>query len=109
MDSFLSTSIEKHVGNFPFFRLPVKVGEFSLDEQRHFHHDNSQKKYISWPFNMPLDDGKSIDVHFDLNLLLDKAIRKDDSQLDERLDNLLKWILENKSKFKLQDGKEFKR
>ncbi|XP_043216373.1 decapping and exoribonuclease protein-like isoform X1 [Amphibalanus amphitrite] len=105
MESCLPTSGEKYDGHFPFFRQPTKVGEFSLDEKRDFHHSSCQKKYISWPLKRPLDDGQSVDVHFDLNLLLDRAVRKDDSQLDERLDNLLKWILKNQEKFKLQDRK----
>ena len=105
MEDFLPTAEASYDGNFPFFRQPMKIGEFSLDDKREFHHDNSQKKYISWPLNTPLNDGQSTDVHFDLNLLLDRAVRKDDSQVDERLDNLLKWILRNQSKFKLHDGK----
>ena len=105
MDLCLSTSLGKYDGNFPFFRYPAKVGEFSLDERRNFHHDNSQKKYIIWPSKRSLEDGQSADVNFDLNLLLEKAVRKDETQPSERLDNLLKWVLENQSKFKLQDEK----
>ena len=104
MDSYLTTVPGKHEGNFPFFRHPAKVGEFSLDERRDFQHDSSQRKYITWPSKVPLEDGQNSDVSFDLNLLLERAVKKDDSQ-DERLNNLLKWILENQSKFKLQDGK----
>ena len=105
MDSYLTTVPGKHEGNFPFFQHPAKVGEFSLDERRNFQHDSSQRKYIEWPSKLPLEDGENSDVHFDLNVLLERAVKKDDSHQDERLSNLLKWILENQSKFKLQDGK----
>ena len=107
MDSRLPTSAEEYFwdGIFPFFGYPAKVGEYSLDERGNFNHDNSQKKYIIWPFNTPLDVGPSADVHFDLNLLAERAVRRDESRPYEKINNLLRWILENQSKLKPEERK----
>jgi hypothetical protein len=62
------------------------IGYYSIGPQRDYSGDLSQLKYINIPTNFNvkfnLDDGRT------------HAIKKDDSY-DEKIDNLLRWMLHN--------------
>lgn len=95
----LSTNPRDYDRDFPVFRRPVILGEFSLDSERKFHHDRHQMAYLY------RRDGPH--VNLDLNKGIQKVKRKVENETKkEQLDNLLKWILVNKSKFLIQGSKE---
>lgn len=73
---------------FPYFREPKEQGCLSLGNSREFYNDDRELKYLYMP------DTK---INFDLNYGYKDMIIQDHS--DEKLDNILKWILENKQKF----------
>ncbi|GIY86648.1 decapping and exoribonuclease protein [Caerostris darwini] len=76
---------EYYEGRFPTFRKPSEIGFFSLDEERKFHDDNRQLKYIILPSDMN-------NVYMDLNIGYENAIRKEFAK-KEKLDTMLSWIL----------------
>lgn len=76
--------------NFPTFTRPEVVGYFSLNNQsRDYSEDLSQLKYYKKP--------ESCKVNFNLSEGLDKVIRKPQN-LDEKIDCLLRWIINNHKK-----------
>ena len=79
----------------PIFRKPNEIGSYSLDENRCFKHDKRNMKYYIAPINPS-------EVEFDLTVGYKNMIRKDEHK-KEYLDNILHWILLNKSKFQLQN------
>ncbi|XP_076306012.1 decapping and exoribonuclease protein-like isoform X2 [Tachypleus tridentatus] len=83
----------KYEREFPFFREPQVVGCFSLDSNRGYCDDNHQLKYL----HVPPDESK---VNFDLNAGYEKVIKKS-FELNEKLDNLLQWIIRNKKKIQV--------
>jgi hypothetical protein len=74
------------VGTFPSYNKPHVIGCFSLDSESNYSGDFRLLKYIRFPANS--------DVKFNLDLGREHALRKDDNY-DEKLDNLLRWMLEN--------------
>jgi hypothetical protein len=73
-------------GKFPVYGRPNVIGYYSLDSEHNYRGDVSQLKYIHFPTNrnvkFNLDDGRT------------QAVKKDDSN-DEKIDNLLRWMLQN--------------
>lgn len=85
----------RRYGNGPTeIRKPMFLGDFSLDEHRRFCRDQRNLHFI----HMNWTGDKQ--VNFDLNLAMDKVVRKNyDETKKERLDRLLHWILLNSAKF----------
>jgi len=87
---FPSCSPNLYDKDFPYFRQPNIIGEFSLNGKREFCADRSQLQLLKRP---PDKDS----VSFDLNVGLQSRISK--SWESEGLDTMLSWILKNRSKF----------
>jgi hypothetical protein len=73
-------------GKFPAYSKPHVIGHYSVDCDRNYCADLSQLKYI----HLPTD----YNVKFNLDRGRKLAQKKDDSY-DEKLNNLLRWILQN--------------
>ncbi|XP_067673650.1 decapping and exoribonuclease protein-like isoform X2 [Haliotis asinina] len=78
---------------FPFFRIPEEYGYFSQDCGRQFCSDKSQMRFYVPPASMNR-------VKYDLTRGYSNLIRKDENK-KEYLDDLLKWVVENKKKFQV--------
>ncbi|ELU05819.1 hypothetical protein CAPTEDRAFT_186717, partial [Capitella teleta] len=81
---------------FPFFRQPKEIGFFSQDSDRQFRADDSSLRYYCAP-------KPECDSNFDLKAGFDTFIKKDDS-VKERLDDLLRWVILNREKFRPPDA-----
>ena len=81
----------KYQGNFPHFRRPCEIGSFSLDIARNFHLNKSQLKFYHKP-----EDRKN--VKFDLTKGYSDMKWKDEN-IDEKLDDILRWIIRNRHCF----------
>lgn len=89
----------KYNTSAPAFRKPMFVGDFCLDENRMFCHDKRNLHYI----NINWQESKKVD--FDLNIAMDKMIKKNFQETrKEKLDRLLQWILCDKFKFHTRDS-----
>lgn len=73
---------------FPFFRQPTEVGHFSLDSKRGVHCDARLLKVYCPPADPRRTD-------FDLRKGYRDYIKRDD-EVKERLNNITKWMQENK-------------
>jgi hypothetical protein len=73
-------------GNFPAYSRPRVIGYYGVDCDRKYCGDLSRLKYI----HLPTD----FNVKFDLDRGRTLAQKKDDS-CDEKIDNLLRWMLQN--------------
>uniref|UniRef100_A0A3Q3NFK1 Decapping nuclease n=1 Tax=Mastacembelus armatus TaxID=205130 RepID=A0A3Q3NFK1_9TELE len=85
----LSTRKELYERSFPLYKQPVEIGCFSLDSERRFFNDSRQMRFYVEPDKNPnfnLRDGYR-----------DRFIKRDDS-VKEKLDHILRWIVDNKSK-----------
>ena len=100
-NNFYVRPLSRFQQNFPYFRKPQEVGYFSHDKERCVKHTKEQLKYYSPPPNPQK-------VHFDLTKGYDTFIKKDDT-VKEYLDDLLKWVVANKSVFKVQGQHELKK
>ena len=80
---------------YPRYDRPTLVGCFSLDSCRNYHSDLSQMNYINVANTLLL--GETRNVRYDLNTGREKVILRDD-KVEDQLNNLLKWVLENKDK-----------
>lgn len=88
--SFAVSPIEAFHGRLPFYRQPVEVGCFSLDNNRGFHDDKRQLRYFSPPHN----------IDFDLRAgYKDFTKRNEDEK--EGLEHLLQWVQRHKEKFEI--------
>lgn len=72
---------------FPKFQRPMIKGAFSLDQNRSFHNGLENLKYLKIPQK----------INFNLNDGDDKYREKPASASDERIDHLLKFIMENQA------------
>lgn len=91
----------KYDYEFPHFAQPSEVGQFSLD-QTSFGKGRIYNDARKLKFYLPPKDTRR--CNFDLGKGYKQFIKKDED-IKERLDNLLKWILENKELFPLnEDG-----
>ncbi|XP_046351572.2 decapping and exoribonuclease protein-like [Haliotis rufescens] len=82
---------------FPFFRIPEEYGYFSQDSRRQFRSDRSQIRFYVPPANINR-------VNYDLTHGWSNFIRKDEDK-KEYLDDLIKWVVENKMKFQIKTTK----
>lgn len=73
-------------GNFPAYSRPRVIGYYGVDCDRKYCGDLGRLKYI----HLPTD----FNVKFDLDRGRTLAQKKDDS-CDEKIDNLLRWMLQN--------------
>ena len=94
----LSSFPEDHDQPFPSFRQPVIVGHFSLDGDRRFHPSMIGLQYVHKDI---LDPDKKR-VRFDLNKGVRKAIKAIPAKSEERLDHLLRGVMNNKEKFTVE-------
>ena len=92
------TPIDQFSGASPLYRQPIEFGHFSLDGNRCYHNNAEQLRYYKPPKTKN-------NLNFDLKQGSDTCILKNED-LKERLDNLLRWVLINKKKFRLSHGKE---
>lgn len=93
----LSSRPHDYDRDFPTFRKPAILGDFSLDSERGFHHDRRQMMYLH------RRDARDT---MDLNHGIEHVVRKNEEVTKkEELDNLLHWILNNRDKF-LATGQE---
>lgn len=76
---------------FPKFEKPTIIGHWSLNGNREYSQDISQLKYLYEPAKNQ--------IGFDLNKGIRNVIRKP-SGLNEHIDHLLRWILDNAYKIK---------
>ncbi|XP_052773195.1 decapping and exoribonuclease protein-like isoform X2 [Mya arenaria] len=76
------------IGRFDYpnsgLNRPEELGCFSLDINREFHDDTSQRKYFIKPSNYD-------NVSFDLTRGYEGMVKRDEFK-DEQIDHLLKWI-----------------
>lgn len=94
----LSTNPHDYDRDFPTFRKPSILGEFSLDSERIFRHDRHQIGYLH------RRDGRDV---LDLNKGIEDVVRKNEEVTKhEQLDNVLHWILNNKDKFVVKGQEE---
>lgn len=84
----LSSRKEHYERDFPIYKQPVEVGSFSLDSQRRFFNDGRQMRYYVQPDRSP-----SLDLRDGYR---DRYVKRDDA-VKERLDHLLRWVLENRT------------
>uniref|UniRef100_H3C3F3 Decapping nuclease n=1 Tax=Tetraodon nigroviridis TaxID=99883 RepID=H3C3F3_TETNG len=84
----LSTRRERYEREFPEYKQPVEVGSFSLDSEQRFFNDRRKLRYYVEPDANPM---------FDLKDGYRDRYKKRDESVKERLDNLLRWVLENRS------------
>lgn len=95
----ISSRPEDYDHNFPNFRRPTIFGSFSLDGSRAFHHDRHQMMYLY----KRGEDRAGMDLNKGINIV----IRKNEEQTKcEQLDNVLKWILNNKKMFLVKETDE---
>ncbi len=77
---------------FPHFREPAEIGCFCQDAERKFQADKSQLKYYCQP--------RESKINFNLREGYGTFIKKDEN-VKEFIDDLLRWIDLNRSKFNL--------
>lgn len=85
----LSADRRLYERHFPLYKQPLEVGCFSLDARRNFFNDHRQLRYYVEPRRSPdfnLRDGYT-----------SRFIKRDDG-VKEKLDHMLRWILENRHK-----------
>ena len=88
--SFTVSPIEAFRGRLPFYRQPVEVGCFSLDNNRGFHDDKRQLRYFRPPRN----------IDFDLRAGYRDFVKRNEDE-KEGLEHLLQWIDRHRSKFEI--------
>ena len=86
MSNTFKTKENARGGKFPSYTKPRVIGYYSIDCDRNYCGDLSQLKYIYLPADY--------NVEFDLDRGRKLAQKKDDSY-DEKIDNLLRWMLQN--------------
>lgn len=92
---FPSTSPDLYDKEFPYFRRPKIIGDFSITGKREFCADRRKLQLLKRPSNPD-------SVRFDLNVGEESLIAK--TTKDQSLDLLLRWIINNKSKFNVTDS-----
>ena len=93
--SFQILPIEQFNKSSPYYRQPVEIGGFSLDENRKFHDDKKKLRKYKPPSSTVLD--------FDLRIGYKSFVARDED-VAERLDHLLQWINLHRNKFELPGG-----
>lgn len=75
---------------------PKMIGYFSVNEYREFVPDASQLRYLKMP--------STLDVEFDLNIGIEQFRPKPESVKQEKMDFLLRFIVNNVDKLKVESG-----
>lgn len=88
--SFAVSPVEAFRGRLPFYRQPIEVGFFSLDDQRRFHDDKRQLRYFSPPH----------DIDFDLRAGYKDFVKRNED-VKEGLEHLLQWVQCHQEKFEI--------
>ncbi len=84
--------------NFPNLQMPKAVGSFSLDIRRNYRSDFSELKYLALP-EESLSEPGHYEVEFDLTKGVNEVVEKDEDSIKQKmLDDMLTWILEERSK-----------
>lgn len=96
--SFTVSPIEAFRGELPFYRQPVEVGCFSLDDKRGFHDDNRQLRLFSPPHK----------IDFDLRAGYKEFVKRDEDE-KEGLEHLLQWTDRHREKFEIIQSPSAKR
>lgn len=96
--TFTVTPIKDFRGELPFYRQPVEVGCFSLDENRGFHDDKRQLRIFSPPHS----------VDFDLRAGYKEFVKRNEDE-KEGLEHLLQWTNRHREKFEVIQSPSAKR
>lgn len=96
-DTFLCPKNILEPRNFPSFTVPKIIGSFSLDENRIFIPDTRNCKYLR-------KNNLEYPLHFDLNKGYENAIHKSNQCDNEKLDHILRFIVENMPKLEHSNG-----
>lgn len=88
--SFAVQPVDAFRGRLPFYRQPIEVGHFSLDDHRRFHDDKRQLRYFSPPR----------DINFDLRAGYKDFVKRNED-VKEGLENLLQWVQCHHEKFEI--------
>ena len=96
--TFTVTPIKAFRGEFPFYRQPVEVGCFSLDENRGFHDDKRQLRIFSPPHSLD----------FDLRAGYKEFVKRNEDE-KEGLEHLLQWTNRHREKFEVIQSPSAKR
>lgn len=89
-NTFTVSPIDAFRGRLPFYRIPVEVGCFSLDNNRGFHDDKRQLRYFSPPHN----------IDFDLRAGYKEFVKRNEDE-KEGLEHLLQWTDRHREKFEI--------
>ncbi|XP_075692533.1 decapping and exoribonuclease protein isoform X2 [Rhinoderma darwinii] len=88
----LCIQTETEEGSFPFYRLPLELGSFSLDDKRCYHGDARRLRYLSAPTGM--DKGEA-SLGWDLmNGFEDRYVPRNEDEIEGLL-HILTWVKEN--------------
>lgn len=94
--SFRSNFNNKRIATTSLFDIPQMIGYFSVNENREFMPDASKLKYLKMP---PYRN-----VYFDLNKGIEDFVPKPESVKQEKMDFLLRFILNNVEQLKVKSG-----
>lgn len=85
--------------SFPSFSVPEIIGSFSLNENRAYISDTSNCKYLR---------KKNLErpLNFDLNKGFENVIHKSNECANEKLDHMLRFIIDNMSKLVDTNGED---
>ena len=97
-NSFAVFPIEAFRGELPFYRQPVEVGCFSLDDKRGFHDDSRQLRLFKPPHN----------INFDLRAGYKEFVKRNEDE-KEGLEHLLQWVNRHREKFEVIQSPTAKR
>lgn len=87
-DTYLAPRATKLPNHFPDISEPKIIGSFSVDKERRYVPNAQNCKYL----RTPLPSGP---VFYDLNVGLESVVRKPESARQEKIDHLLRFIVEN--------------
>lgn len=88
-NTYLTPKNTENPDNFPSFSQPKIIGSFSLDGNRTFIHDPRNCKYL---YNRL----STKSVNLNLNNGMENVIRKPENAQEEKIDHLLRFVLEKK-------------
>ncbi|KAG8448619.1 hypothetical protein GDO86_015633 [Hymenochirus boettgeri] len=94
LPSTLKTTHSLYQGSFPFYRLPLEIGHFSLDEKRQYHADKRRLRYFCLPVGK---EGKQVSPGWDLMNGYESCYVKRNEEEKEGLLHILTWLGKNRS------------
>ena len=89
-ESLAVTPIGRFRGALPFYRQPLEIGHFSLDDERKFYDDKRQLRCFTPPDK----------IDFDLRVGYKEFVKRNEDE-PEGLENLLRWINCHRNKFEV--------